>query len=973
MVKNNKKQNPSPKKSNNTANENFPLVGIGASAGGLESLKKMFSGDLDNLGMAYIVKVHMMAKQPSLLPEILQKIVTIPAREAQDGETIGVDHIYIVPSDKDVQIIDGCISLKNLPEKKTYNQIDAFFKTLALDQKENAVGVILSGTGSDGSAGIKSIKKNDGLVIVESEESAKYDGMPKSAVSTGASDMILPADQIIPRLVQYYFLNGSGLSINEDNLDPDDHSIWLSKIFSILKVKFGHNFAYYKTNTILRRISRRMGLNQVDNIKKYVTLLKKTPDEVESLFSELLIGVTSFFRDPESFKVLEEKALSTLFKQMSNEETFRIWVPGCSTGEEVYSLAILFKESLDKTEKRINLQIFGTDIDRHAINKAREGIYPDTITSEVSPERMKRYFEKEGNCYKVRKEIRDCAVFSIQDVIKDPPFSKLHLVCCRNLLIYLNSEAQKKILPLFHYTLNPEGIMMLGSSETIGSFSKLFTTVDNKWKIFKRREIPKSLIHQIDFPSGHTSQQQQSFKPSLETKEPAVNIARLAQNLILEQYAPTSVLIDRDGTILYVQGRTGKYLETSSGTPSLNILDLAREGLRIELSSALREASASKQMVIRKNIEVKTNGDYQSINLKVNKINIPPELSDRLLVAFEDIAPVGLKDTSKGDSKHLSKAEKTRINDLEKELQNTRESHQVTIEELESSNEELKSTNEELQSSNEELQSTNEELESSKEELQSLNEELQTVNSELQSKVEELSGAHDDMRNLLNSTQIATIFVDMNINVKRFTSESSKIINLIQTDIGRPLKHVVTNLKDEDLIADVQHVLKHLSVVGKDIQTTDEQWYNMQIMPYRTTDNRIDGAVVTFSNITEQKHAVVEMKTAWDLTRNVFDINQNPLVIINNSGRVVIANTAFSSLIKISPESVETENLYKLKTQRINQIELKKILDHTQKSPQTQLFEDINLFNGKKSSIRTQPLKPEQGRSSFILMEVMSM
>ncbi|MBU1583718.1 MAG: PAS domain-containing protein [Proteobacteria bacterium] len=613
---------------------------------------------------------------------------------------------------------------------------------------------------------------------------------------------------------------------------------------------------------------------------------------------------------------------------MKDNDTFRVWIPGCSTGEEVYSMAMLFKECLDTIPTRINLQLFGTDIDKYAVEKAREGLYPCTIKQEMSAKRLKRFFLKEGDFYRIRKEIRNCAVFSLQDVIKDPPFSRLNLVCCRNLLIYLNSTAQKKILPLFHYILIPEGALMLGSSETIGSFSNLFSTIDSKWKLFQRREVPLSLRQQVHFPSEMTPYYMHLKETATLPKDTPVNFGQLTGQLILEQLSSTALLVDSKGFLLYVQGRTGKYLETPSGTPSQNVLDLARQGLRIELSSALREASSSNNVVVRKKIMVKTNGDYQPINLKIKKIQTPKELAGNLLVIFEemDIVPERT-DIKTGEERRIAGGMRTRFSDLEKELQNIRESHQITIEELESSNEELKSTNEELQSSNEELQSTNEELESSKEELQSLNEELQTVNEELQSKLDELSTAQDDMRNLLNSTEIATLFVDNNIHVKRFTQEITMIINLIPTDIGRPLSHVATNLTYDDMITDIENVIRHLVPKNLEVMTKQGEWYNMRIRPYRTTDNRIEGAVITFSNIVEQKKATSEMQKAWQLTRRIFDINKNPLVAIDECGKIVIANKGFSSLMNTAPEIIENLQLTDLKNSGFKPDVLKKLLD----------------------------------------------
>ncbi len=502
-------------------------------------------------------------------------------------------------------------------------------------------------------------------------------------------------------------------------------------------------------------------------------------------------------------------------------------------------------------------------------------------------------------------------VFSLQDVLKDPPFSRLNLLCCRNLLIYLDVNAQKRLLPLFHYTLSPGGILVLGSSETVSGFTNLFGTRDNKWKIYDRKEVPLALRQIVHFPSGRLAAESVNGTAPVGPAARPVDMARMAQKAILDQFAPTAILINPKGTILHVQGRTGKYLETPSGAPTHNILSLAREGLRIELSSAIRQAVASGRPVARRNIAVKTNGDIQMIDLHVSPQRSPKELSGHLLVVFEGIdatatpraapAPVG-KDTP---------VEASRFFELEQELLNTRESHQTTLEELESSNEELKSANEELQSANEELQSTNEELESSREELQSLNEELQTINAEMQSKVEELSAIHDDMRNLLNSTQIATIFVDNNLHVRRFTQKATTMINLIETDIGRPLQHVATNLAYDGLIADLTDVLKTLTPRSCEVQTTHGDWYNMRIVPYRTMDNRIDGAVFTFAAIGDQKKAQAilessrrDMEQASELVRNVFDMNPDPIVVLDNNGQVVIANTGFAKMLNIAEKKV---------------------------------------------------------------------
>jgi two-component system CheB/CheR fusion protein len=938
--------------------ESFPVVGIGASAGGLKALKSFFKAVSETSGMAYIVLVHMSPDQPSMLDSLLQKETPVPVLFPRDGQRIEPDHVYIVPPDKQISINKGKIQLPALPEKSNSFPINLFLQSLARDQKTNAAGIILSGTGSDGTQGIREIKAMGGLAVAQNKASADYDGMPKSAINTGLVDMELPPEQMPGRLISFYSVSRKLLHREPDSDNKNEHSDseWINKIFAILKTRIGHDFSAYKRKTILRRISRRMGLNHIENLGGYVRYLRENPNEADVLFRELLIGVTRFFREPESYEVLKNRILPARIGQMNSDGIFRVWVPGCSTGEEVYSLAIVIKECLAEVSSDIQLQVFGTDIDSAAIDKARQGLFPESIAADVSENRLKRFFIKEDGYYCIRKEIRDDTVFSVQDILNDPPFSRLNLLCCRNLLIYFEAEAQKRLIPLFHYTLRPEGILMLGTSETIGGFTTLFKTLDKKWKIFSRREMTNSIHGKIEFPSRmQGTGNAENHRPKKRAPERA-DIGQLTQKAVLEQFAPTAILVNADADILHIQGRTGRYIEAATGPPTHNLLDLARQGLRIELSSALRAARLSDEPVTRKRVAVEFNGNTRMINLHVRPQYAPKEMSGNFLVVFEDIEELEQTAGSGQNGSGKIPAKKSRIAELEKELQVTRESHQATIEELESSNEELKSTNEEMQSANEELQSTNEELESSKEELQSLNEELQTVNAELQSKVEELSAARDDMHNLLNSTEVATIFVDNDLRVRRFTPDSTAIVNLIDSDVGRPLEHVVTNLRYKDMISDLKSVMRKLVPKKTEVQTAEGEWYQMRILPYRTTDNRIDGAVLTFSGIEDQKKAqdslkssIKAMEDVEKIVRAVFDMSEAPTVVVDEAGRIIIANASYSEMMNVSEKNVTGMDFINIHTDIAGNTGLRTGLDNAlnqNRNFETEEF-DMQIPHGK--------------------------
>ena len=859
--------------------------------------------------MAYIVVMHLDPDHESNMVHLLQGESAIPVQEASDGLALEPDTAYVLPPGSNIKLEAGTLRLTEARRKGRPLTIDLFLESLAQDRGSLAAAVILSGTGSDGSNGIKKIKAGAGLVLVQTPESAAYSGMPESALAAGVADLSATPKEMPGKLQRHFD------SARAEHTPDDGEANQLSKVFAVLRHRTGHDFSNHKDSTLQRRLERRMSLNETRTIEEYVTFLREHQPEAQALFRELLIGVTHFFRDSEAFAVLKEQVLPGLLNGLSEDEVFRVWVPGCSTGEEAISLAIVMREAIEEQKANVSLQIFATDLDERAIETARRSIYPSTIATDVSEDRLQRFFHKEGDHYRVRKEIRDIIIFSVQDLLSDPPFSRLHLLCCRNVLIYFKPEAQKRLLPLFHYTLNNDGVLLLGSSESIGRHTNLFEVIDQKNKVFRRRDVPASTRGTVEFPTGVSplERERRGERQEQSQSKTSESVARLLEHFLLDRYAPTAVLVEHDGTIVHVQGTTGKYLEAVTGPPTTNILDLARRGLRLELAAALRAARTEEATVVRDDVWVKTNGDMEQIGLEVIPLEKPESLAGRLLVVFKGSPETPAQPESGSMAAQVPEGEReARIVELESELQKTRDGHQATVEELESANEELKSTNEELQSANEELQSTNEEHESSKEELQSLNEELHTTNSELEYKINELHAANDDIRNLFNRTEITAIFVDDELKVRRFTEGATRIVNFIDSDVGRPLTHLVTNLADDGLIEDVREVAKNLEPREREVQTQDGTWYKMRITPYRTVDSRIDGAVITFSNISGQKAAQERIETtgaeseaAWLMLRTVFDMNPQGLAVIDNEGAVVIVNRAFSEAVGRDPEEIQ--------------------------------------------------------------------
>jgi two-component system CheB/CheR fusion protein len=833
--------------------KSLPVVGIGASAGGLEAIEGFFANTPSEIKIAFVIIQHLAPEHKSIMGSLLKKYTNLKVSEVRDGVKVEPGCVYLNPPNKDVSIFNGRLYLSDLAQVRGARlPIDYFFRSMAEAQGDKSICIILSGTGTDGTLGLKAIKGAGGMAMVQAEDQAKYYNMPRSAIDTGLVDFILPVEKMASELMKYVkhpYIGGSEKPLTEKE-KFENH---LNRIFMLIRTTTGHDFSQYKINTIRRRIERRMAVHQIGKISEYVNYLKKNPGEIKTLFKDLLITVTNFFRDPKAFKSLNEKVILPMVKWKPNEASIRIWVPGCATGEEAYSLAILFSEAMKIYNKHCTLQIFATDIDSDAIEYARMGVYPDSIAADVKAERLKTYFIKEENAFRVKKQIRELVVFATQNLVKDAPFSKLDLVSCRNVLIYMNSPLQKRILPLFHYTLNPDAYLFLGTSETVGEFADLFSPIDLKWKIFKRKQAITKLGLERTGVSGNGLAAIETIKDARQKFEATpANIRAIAERTILQDYAPPCVLIDDKYEILYFNGDTDKFLTMPNGEPTFNLLKIAREDIRYKLSTQLRKCVKEKVVVKSRNVKVMYNGSISSVNITAKPINDPLLKDLFYMVLFE--TPKEKPEEKAKKKKEKEREVEPRVAALEQELQSTKEYLQTTIVELETSNEELKSTNEELQSTNEELQSTNEELETSREELQSTNEELETVNTELQNKVEQLSEANNDLNNLLGCTEIATIFLDNDVRVKRFTPRASEIFKLITSDIGRSIGDIVHNLQYDSLVNDVQEVLKNLGRIEKEVRTKTGDWMLMRIIPYRTVDNAIDGVVVTFIDITKQKN-----------------------------------------------------------------------------------------------------------------------
>ncbi|WP_440948695.1 chemotaxis protein CheB [Methanosarcina sp. T3] len=929
--------------------EAFPVVGIGASAGGLAAFEAFFSSmpDSPGPGMAFVLVQHLDPKHKSILTTLIGRYTNMPVYEVEDGMGVRPNCVYVIPPNRDMVYRGSELHLLEPAEPHGHRTpIDFFFRSLAEEKKEQAIGVVLSGTGSDGTLGVRAIKAEGGMGMAQSPESSEYDSMPRSVIDTGLADYVLSPEEMPAQLIAY--VTQAFGEITQPVSRAEDA---MKKIFNMVFSHTSHDFSHYKKGTIVRRVERRMAVHNIKKIDEYVDYLEQKPAEVEALFRDFLISVTNFFRNPKAFDAFEKKIIPNLFVGKYAGESIRIWVPGCSTGEEAYSIGILLQEHMEELKQTFNVQIFATDIDSRAIEEARIGTYPPSISVDVSEERLERFFTQspEGN-YRIRKNIRDMVIFSEHDLVKDPPFSKLDLLSCRNVLIYMDGELQKRLIPLFYYALSPGKFLFLGSSETVNGFTNLFDALDRKAKLYQSKpnvgnEQLRSIVTLIP-PRIEPRVTQKILEETTAGGRP--KFRELTERILLQHYAPVSALVNEKGDILYIHGRTGMYLEPAPGEAGMNILKMAREGLANRLATALHRAAIDKRSLFYSGLRVKTNGDFTTVNLSLLPVITGPDAEgpDLFLITFEEpskaeqniLGRVVSEDLKKEISESKGEVDE-RVSALMKELQTKEEDLRAANEELETSNEELKSSNEEMQSINEELQSANEELESSKEELQSVNEELATVNAELQNRVADLSQANNDMNNLLAGTDIGTIFVDYHMRIMRFTPAVTRVIKLIPTDVGRPVGDIVSNMLGYDrLTEDVREVLDNLIPKEIEVQTRDGTWYLMRIRPYRTLENVIKGAVITFIEITELKQTRELLKESDSMVHRVAVVvrdSKDAITVQDTEGHILAWNPRAEKMygwsedeaLKMNVSSMVPENLKEEELETVKKLSRDEVLE----------------------------------------------
>ncbi len=895
-----------------------PVIGLGASAGGLQALSDFFKAMPDNTGLAFVVIHHADPDHKSLMAEILSKDTKMSVAFATDQSRIEPDHVYVIPPNHSLGVKDGALHLSAPVQRRGLRlPIDYFFRALASDQKQNAVGIILSGTGGDGTAGIRSIKENGGMVLVQDPKEAAHGGMPRSTIASGSVDHVLRVDKMPAAIIDYvahpYISKG-----NKPHVLGTKARDSLAEITNLLKTYTDINFEFYKEGTLLRRIERRMALRHMENSIDYLALLKDSPDEAKKLCADLLISVTSFFRDGEAFDCLAKTVIPELVKKCAPGKPIRIWVPACATGEEAYSLAMLMIEKISGIRKDVKLQVFASDVDEHALAIARAGVYPDAIAADMSRERLNRFFIKEDHSYCITPELRNAVVFASQNILADAPFSKLDLISCRNLLIYLNADAQARIIKMFHFALNDEGVLFLGYSETATNYEAQFQPISKKYRLYKR--VGMTGRGHFELP---VSRPVISGAPVSANRAAMVGhgqkLADISQKILVEQYAPAAVLIDARMETLYFHGPIDEYLKVPTGEAKQGLWAMARQGLRTKLGSAIREALQTRHDVTISGV-VTRKGQKTNVSIGAHPVVVDDETL--VLVTFVDQPTAAER-----SAPHATMADTALQTHLEQELESTRLELQSTIRDYELSAEELKASNEEAMSMNEEFQSTNEELETSKEELQSLNEELTTLNTQLQQKVEDERSLLDDLNNVLSSSGIATLFLDRKLNIMRFTPAIRELFNVIANDVGRPFSDITGRTDDANLLPDARKVLNDLTPIDRDVQSEDGKWFIRRILPYRTQDGKIDGVVITFSDVTELKTLQQEARAAQLFSESIVDTIREPLLVLDKDFRIVRASHSYLTMFNTTSKEIQGKILFDVQSQQWDQPALRKLLE----------------------------------------------
>ncbi len=893
-----------------------PVVGLGASAGGLQAVSAFLDNAPSDSGAAFVLVHHLDPDHESLMAGLLSKHTSMTVVLAEDEQRVAPNHVYVIPPNSYLEIKNGTLVLSEQKDRRgTRMPIDRFLRSLATDLGQNAAAVILSGTGCDGSAAVREIKEQGGVVLVQDPNEAAHDGMPRSAIATGAADHIVAVAKMPEIIVNYlrhpFIQNGSAKKVLGENAKGS-----LDEIISVLKAHSPINFDLYKDGTLLRRIERRMALRHMENSGDYLALLKDSTEEAQHLCADLLISVTSFFRDSDAYDHLDKSVLEDLVKSHDPGHPVRVWVPGCATGEEAYSLAMLVIEKISTLRKDVKLQVFASDVDERALNVARAGVYPDSIAESVSAARLKRFFIKEDHSYRVSPELRDTIVFANQNILSDAPFSKLDLISCRNLMIYLTPDAQERVIQMFHFALNDGGVLFMGMSETAGNNDAMFQPVSKKYRIYKR--VGTARGRAFDFP---ITQRPFANTDSLLARNPLPvtgnKLADLSQRLLVEYYAPAAVLINMQSEALYFEGPTDSYLKVPSGATNLDLLAMARQGLRSRLGSVIRAVRQSETVATDKAVIMR---DGKSVGVIVTVHPVTLDETKLFLVTFADQPDAATTPTPDAPEGTINQQ-------LEQELETTRTDLRNTIRDYEQSTEELKAVNEEAMSMNEEFQSTNEELETSKEELQSLNEELTTLNSQLQQKIDDERRMSDDLNNLLSSSGIATLFLDTAFKIMRFTPATRELFNLISKDIGRPFSDITGRVRDPDLLKDAEAVLETLVSAECEVESDDGRWFVRRILPYRTQSGKIDGVAVTFAEVSELKALQRETATAREFAESIISTVREPMLVLDNTFKILAVSRSFNRMFATNATDVVGRNLFSIQNRQWDAPRLRKMLE----------------------------------------------